>query len=211
MDVFRGACKVDGDAETGSGATGRKEGGEELVVTVGRLDKELGAAKARGFGFEIPDSPGSRRVVDREIPIELKLLPVQAAGHEGQKNGARADEGANGRAGFVGDRGEELAGVGDAGATGFGKDADRRAARQRGAEGRSDGMESGRVFLQFVDGVPLHVVDNHFFPNHFKVPAGAAFVFDKEGGAGFDGVKDICRERGEGLLVEEGRDEIDGG
>ena len=55
------------------------------------------------------------------------------------------------------------------------------------------------------------MVDDHFFPEHFEVTAGAAFVFDEEDGAGLDGVGDIGGEGGEGLLVEEGRDEKDGG
>lgn len=59
--------------------------------------------------------------------------------------------------------------------------------------------------------MPLILVDDHFFPKHFQVSAGAAFVFDEEDGAGFDCVEDIVGERGEGLLVEEGGDEVDGG
>ena len=59
--------------------------------------------------------------------------------------------------------------------------------------------------------MPVIIVDDHFFPKHFQVSARGTFVFDEEDGAGFDCVKDIVGERGEGLLVEEGGDEVDGG
>jgi hypothetical protein len=80
------------------------------------------------------------------------------------------------------------------------------AARQRGAKICHQGF-----FFSFLNGVPFVLVDDHFFPEHFQVTAGAAFVFDKEDGAGSDGVEDIGGEGGEGLPVEEGGDEINGG
>jgi hypothetical protein len=62
-----------------------------------------------------------------------------------------------------------------------------------------------------VNRVPFILVDDHFFPEHFQVTTGAAFVFDKEDGAGLDGVEDIGGEGREGQLVEEAGDEVDGG
>jgi hypothetical protein len=204
-DVFSWAGEVRGDGEPGGGAAGGEEGGEELVVPVWGFDKELGAVVACAVGFEGSDGSRAAGGVDGEVAVELELLAVEAAGHKSEEDGTWADEWADGGAGFVGDGGEELAGVGDAGAAGFGEDADGGAARQRGAKGAED------FGFGLVDSVPLVLVYDHFFPEHFDVTAGGAFVFDEEDGAGFDGVEDIGGEGSKGLLIEVGGDEIDGG
>ena len=118
-NVFVRAGKVGGDRQAGGGAAGGEEGCEELVIAVGGFDKELGTVLAGGFAFEVSDGGGSAGGVDGEIAVEFELLAVEAAGHERKKDGAGADEGADGGAGLVGDSGEELSGVGDAGAAGF--------------------------------------------------------------------------------------------
>ena len=123
-DIFIGAGEVGGDGQAGGGTAGREEGGEELVISVGGFDKELGAVLTRAVGFEVPDGGGSAGGIDGEIAVEFELLAVKAAGHEGEEDGAGADEGADGGAGLVGDGGEELTGIGDAGAACFADQSD---------------------------------------------------------------------------------------
>ena len=123
-NVFVRAGEVGGDAESRGEAASREEGGEELVVAVGGFNKDLSTVRAGGFAFEVSDGGGSGGGVDGEVAVELELLAVEAACHEGEEDGTRADEGADDGAGLVGDAGEELAGVGDAGAAGFGEDTD---------------------------------------------------------------------------------------
>jgi hypothetical protein len=123
-NIFPGAGEVGGNAETGGGAAGGEEGGEKLVVAIWSFDKELSTVGASGFAFEVSDGGGSGGAFDGEVAVELELLAVEAAGHEGEEDGAGADEGADGGAGLVGDGGEELAGVGDAGAACFADQSD---------------------------------------------------------------------------------------
>jgi len=204
-NVFVGAGEVCGDGQASGGAAGGEEGSEELVVTIWGFDKELSTVRAGGFGFEVSDGCGSGGAFDGEVAVEFELLAVEAASHEGEEDGTGADEGADGGAVLVGEGDEELAGVGDAGAAGFGED--------------TDGLifydflpENGLhfFFFGFMDGIPFIIVNNHFFPEGFQVTACGALVFDEEDGAGFDGVEDIGGEGGEGMLVEESRDEVDG-
>ena len=95
-----------------------------MVVPVGGFDKELGTPQTVGFGFEISDRGDPAGGVNGKVAVEFELLAVEAAGHEGEEDGAGADEWADGGASLLRDGGEELAGVGDAGAAGFANQSD---------------------------------------------------------------------------------------
>ena len=204
-DVFARSGEVGGDGQAGGGAAGGEEGGEELVVAVWGFDKELSTAVAGAVGFEVSDGGGSAAGVVGEVAVEFELLAVEAAGHEGEEDGAWADEGADGGAGLVGDGGEELAGVGDAGAAGFTDETDGATCAEGGAEDRL------YFFFRLVDGVPFIVIDHHFFPEGLEVTAGRAFILHEEDAALLHGIQQVGGERGSDLIVEPAGDEIKSG
>ncbi len=100
-----------------------------------------------------------------------------------------------------------MAGVGDPGAAGFGEDADGGVAGERLVEGGGDFGS----FLEFVDGMPFVVVDDHFRPEDLQIAAGGAFVLHEKYLAGFDRVEDIGRKGGGDVLLQPTGDEIEGG
>ena len=123
-NVFVGAGEVGGDAEAGGGFAGGEDGGEHLVIAIGRFDEYFGAVEALGIRFEVLEGLGAGGIVDGQIAGEPKLLAVETAGHEGEEDGAGADQGFDDGTGFVGGFGEKLTGVCNAGATRFAEDTD---------------------------------------------------------------------------------------
>lgn len=115
-DVFIGGGEIGRDTQTGGGAAGGEQGFDQLVVTIGRFDKDLGAVEALGFGLEVFYSFGTAGNVYGQIAGEAELLTVEAATHQGKQYAAGADERMYGYACLVGGFGEDLAGIGDTGA-----------------------------------------------------------------------------------------------
>ena len=101
-DVFVRRGEVGGDTETGGRAAGLEDGGEHLIVSIGRFDKELGAMVALGIGFEVFEGFCAGGVVDGEIADETKLLTVEAAGHECEQDRAGSCERPDGGPALVG-------------------------------------------------------------------------------------------------------------
>ena len=70
------------DAEPGRRAAGGEQGFDQLVVSIGRFDKDLSAVEADGFGFEVFYGFGAAGDVDGEITHKAELLTVESAGHQ---------------------------------------------------------------------------------------------------------------------------------
>jgi hypothetical protein len=69
---------------------------------------------------------------------------------------------------------QDLAWIGHAGASRLTNDTDGLAFLQLTAK---DGFY---FFFRLVYGMPSIVIDDHLFPPRFQIPAGAAFILDKE-------------------------------
>jgi hypothetical protein len=204
-DIFSGAGEVGGDAEAGGGAAGRQHGFEQLVIPIRGFDKELGTVEARGFSLQIFERCGTAGIINGQVAGKAELLAVQTAGHEREQDGTGPDEGTHDGAGLMGDGGQQLTGIGDAGAACLADETDGLARTEGGAK------DSRYFFFRLVDGVPFIVINHHFFPEGFQVAAGAAFVFDEEDLALFYRVEDIRRQRGADLFFEPAGNEVESG
>ena len=77
-----------------------------------------------GCGFQVFDGFGSFMWFYGQVANELEMLAIHAGGHQCEEHGIGAYHGNNGGAYLVGSADNEVAGIGNGGASGFADDAD---------------------------------------------------------------------------------------
>ena len=81
FDRFGFESQIGCDTDQCVGLAGRGQCFEHGRISVGRFNKKLCLFFVAGALFQLPDAFHARRSVNRQIPIEGKILSTQAARH----------------------------------------------------------------------------------------------------------------------------------
>lgn len=122
--ILGGQRQVGGDAEEhirGEYVDGRFD---EAHIAVGRLDEDLRLLVFEHPLFQKFQFPVQLGAAGRQVAVEAEVLPVEARSHQGEQDGRRAHQRHDLDAPLVRGLHHKGAGVGHAGAAGFGEQAD---------------------------------------------------------------------------------------